>query len=242
MKVSIVIPAFNEERLLPATLSAVQRAVHAFTRQGWEHEVIVCDNNSTDLTGELAAKAGAHVVFEPVNQIGRARNTGAAAADGDWLLFLDADTLPSHRLLAHARAVMASGRHVAGGALLDWETDVLWANCAAEVWNAISVAMHWAAGSFIFARTDVFRSLGGFNQELYVSEELDLSTRLNRAAKELGLRPLQIITGARVFTSGRKLHLYSGREHLRFFIRSVLNPATHFRHPDNCHIWYDGRR
>ena len=48
----------------------------------------------------MAAATGATVVFEPVNQIARARNTGAAAATGDWLIFVDADSRPSAELFA----------------------------------------------------------------------------------------------------------------------------------------------
>ena len=55
----------------------VQAAAETFVRRGWETEVVVCDNNSTDRTAEIARAAGARVVFEPFNQIARARNTGA---------------------------------------------------------------------------------------------------------------------------------------------------------------------
>ena len=78
MRISVVVPAFNEERLLPRTLESIRLALTAFERRGWSCELIVCDNNSTDRTAELACKAGAKVVFEPVNQISRARNAGAA--------------------------------------------------------------------------------------------------------------------------------------------------------------------
>ena len=89
LKLSIVVPAFNEERLLPGTLDSINAAAQAFDAAGgWE--LIVCDNNSTDRTAEIARAAGARVVFEPHNQISRARNTGAAAATGEWLLFVDA--------------------------------------------------------------------------------------------------------------------------------------------------------
>jgi glycosyltransferase involved in cell wall biosynthesis len=77
---SIVIPAFNEEEFLPATLAAVRAAMAAQT--GACGELIVVDNNSTDRTAAVARSLGAQVVFEPVNQISRARNCGAAAALG----------------------------------------------------------------------------------------------------------------------------------------------------------------
>ena len=98
MRISVIIPAFNEEKLLPQTLAAVAAAVGAFRERGWEHEVVVCDNNSTDRTAELARAAGATVVFEPINQIGRARDAGARVATGDWFIFIDADSWPSAAL------------------------------------------------------------------------------------------------------------------------------------------------
>src|SRR5882672_352802 len=74
MKISVVVPAFNEERLLPGSLLSIRAAMEGFARFGWKSELIVCDNNSTDRTAEIAKSAGAEVVFEPVNQISRARN------------------------------------------------------------------------------------------------------------------------------------------------------------------------
>src|SRR5712691_9363869 len=100
MKISIIIPAFNEEKLIGETLRRITSAGKVFSELGWESELIVCNNNSTDRTGELAQAAGARVVFEPVNQIARARNKGAEVAGGDWLLFIDADSHPQPELLA----------------------------------------------------------------------------------------------------------------------------------------------
>src|SRR5947209_17655051 len=95
MKISVVVPAFNEERLLPGALSSIRAAMEGFARLGWESELTVCGNNSTDRTAEIARGAGAQVVFEPVNQIGRARNTGDAHASRDRLYFVDADPNPN---------------------------------------------------------------------------------------------------------------------------------------------------
>ena len=91
---SVVVPAFNEEKVLPRSLAAIRTALAAFD----DAELIVCDNNSTDRTAAIAREAGAQVVFEHVNQISRARNAGARAARGDWLLFVDADSYPSREL------------------------------------------------------------------------------------------------------------------------------------------------
>src|SRR5260370_36079569 len=115
MKIAVVVPAFNEERLLPGSLSGIRAAMGGFAWLGWESELIVCDNNSTDRTAEIAKGAGAQVVFEPVNQIGRARNTGAARARGDWIFFVDADSYPSVELFLDAADSLGSGRCLARG-------------------------------------------------------------------------------------------------------------------------------
>src|SRR5512134_3000255 len=115
MKISVVVPAYNEERLLPDSLRGIRAAMEAFDRRGWASELIVCDNNSTDRTAAIAREAGARVVFEPVNQISRARNAGAAEAGGDWIFFVDADSFPTAELFSEAADAIGNGRCVAGG-------------------------------------------------------------------------------------------------------------------------------
>ncbi len=77
--VSIVIPAFNEANYLPSTLRAAHEARTAFGQAGWNSEVVVCDNNSTDATAEVAKANGARVVFEPFNQIAASRGRRGVA-------------------------------------------------------------------------------------------------------------------------------------------------------------------
>ena len=76
MDLSIIIPAYNEEKLIAETIGRIQTAVSPLTTYGTQYELIVCDNNSTDDTAVLAQQAGATVVFEPDNHIAKARNTG----------------------------------------------------------------------------------------------------------------------------------------------------------------------
>ena len=86
MKVSVLVPAYNEAgRPRPRRSPASARPGPPSRPAAGPPSSIVCDNNSSDATPAIAAAAGARVVFEPVNQIGRARNAAAAAASGDWL-------------------------------------------------------------------------------------------------------------------------------------------------------------
>ena len=116
MRVSVVVPAFNEAQGLGAALRSIRHAMTAFDAVEWDSELIVCDNNSTDRTAEIAREAGAIVAFEPVNQISRARNAGAAKARGDWIIFVDADSHPTRELFVDVIDVIQQGRCLAGAA------------------------------------------------------------------------------------------------------------------------------
>jgi len=242
VRVSVVIPAFNEEKLIGATLQAVHAARAAFTEVGWESELVVCDNNSIDGTGDIARAAGATVVFEPVNQIARARNTGAAAATGDWLVFVDADSQPSRELFADVVETIRAGRHLAGGCVLRLDYAPKWTQAFVVLWTVASRLANWAAGSFVFVEAAAFQAVGRFNQALYATEEIDLSQRLNRLARERRLEPMRILTRHPLTTSGRKARLYTPGEHLRFMLRTALSFGRALNRRDACPIWYDGRR
>ena len=233
MKLSVVVPAFNEEKLLGETLACIREAAQA---PGWSVELIVCDNNSTDRTAEIARAAGARVVFEPVNQIGRARNAGAAQASGDWLVFVDADCLPVKELFFDLGQAIAGGKYIGGGSTVLMESDDFLARLAVRMWNRISRATRWAAGSFIFCRTAAFRELGGFSKELYAAEEIDFSRRLKRLGK------MTILHRHPLRTSGRKARLYSWRELSIFLFRIAITGGRALRRRDECFAWYDGRR
>jgi len=241
VKISIVIPAFNEEKLIAETLREVATAARAIRERGWQHEVVVCDNNSTDQTAAIARAAGATVVFEPVNQIGRARNRGAAAASGDWLLFIDADSHPSPELFGDMLAAIEIGDCVAGGCTISMATDDWGARQVVKLWNLASRLTRSLAGSFIFCEARVFQELGGFNLDLYASEELELSKRLRQYARSHRKR-IVVLHQHPLVTSARKLQLYSRRDYYRFLLRTAWARGRTLNSAKECHIWYDGRR
>jgi len=241
VKVSVVIPAYNEEKLLLRTLQSVNAARAGFADQGWDSELIVCNNNSTDRTAEIAAAGGATVVFEAINQIGRARNTGAAAATGDWVLFVDADSRPTRQLFADAVLAAASGRAIAVGSTVKLDGGgPIWAALAGG-WNLLSRVGGLLAGSFIMVDRTVFQQLGGFSSQLFAAEEIDLSKRLREVGRAQR-RKIVILHRTPLETSARKTELYSPREWFSFFVRSVVRPFSTLTRRDACSPWYDGRR
>lgn len=241
MHLSIVIPAFNEARLIGQTLESVTTSLAANATPSFTSEVIVVDNNSTDNTAELAKQAGALVVFEPINQIGRARNAGAAQATGEWLLFLDADSLLSPELLADIVRLIKSGQYVGCGSTLRMEGLPWWANLTLQLWTGTSVLCRWAAGALVVCRRDAFQSVGGFDQELYALDEIRLSKKLKQWGRQQGLW-FTILTRHPLKTSSRKISLYSSREIAAQIFRIFFLPKKTLQDKKHLSVWYDGRR
>jgi GT2 family glycosyltransferase len=120
-------------------------------------------------------------------------------------------------------------------------SDRLAVNTIAGLWNFISRVCRWMAGSFIFCDAAAFRQIGGFDETLFVSEEIDLSRRLKRLAWETG-REIIILHQHPIATSPRKIHLYSDWEHFRFVVRAILGGGRIVTRREDCPLWYDGRR
>lgn len=241
MHLSIVIPAFNEARLIERCLQSVAVSIAADQASSFTSEIIVVDNNSTDNTAELARQAGARVVFEPINQIGRARNAGAAQAIGEWLLFLDADSLLSPQLLADIVRVIESGKYVGCGSTLQMDGLPWWANVTLLLWTGTSILFRWAAGALIVCRRDAFQEVCGFDQDLYALDEIRLSKQLKQWGRRHGLQ-FTILTGHPLETSSRKVSLYSGREIAAQIFRIFIFPKKTLQDKKHLSVWYDGRR
>ena len=239
MKLSIIVPAYNEEKLIAACLASVRQAAQARSLQ--DYELIVCDNASTDATAAIAKKAGAKLAHEPIRRISRSRNAGAAAATGDWLLFIDADSILTPAKLEELLAAIKTGTLAGGGSLIDFDAKPWWGALAVHLWTAISLAMNWAAGSFIFCRTDAFREVGGFPPDIGASEEAHLSQDLKAwgKARKLGF---QILAGTPHISSGRKFQLYRFHEFLIMLIKIALSPRRSLRDNAVLKPFYDGRR
>lgn len=232
---SIVVPAFNEAAELPATLAALRTALAGLPDAA---EVIVVDNNSSDQTGEVALAHGAdRVVFEPINQIARARNAGAAVAAGDYLIFVDADTRISAELLVKTREHLQRG-DVGGGAIIRFEGAISGVGrFGIALWERISRLTRTAAGSYLFCTREAFQAVGGFDETLYAGEELSLSRRLRRWGRAQGRR-FEIVDTPPARTSARKLEWYSGPRIIGWMLFLTIFPfAVRWRRL--CGFWYE---
>ena len=232
---SVVVPAHDEEDYLPQALRSIRAAMAE--AKGFQGELIVVDNASTDATARVAACGGARVVREEHRQIARARNTGAEAARGRYLFFVDADTRISPRLLRKALGALESGKFCGGGTLIAFDR---WPGPAAEfslrIWTRLSKSRRWAAGAFLFCRRDAFLAVGGFDERLYASEEIRISQALKRWGRRNGY-DLVVLDECAV-TSSRKLDWFRWKDIVLAFVRLALRPSL-LRSREGCRFWYD---
>jgi glycosyltransferase involved in cell wall biosynthesis len=203
----------------------------------WPGEIVVCDNNSKDRTAEVARVGGARVVFEPHNQIARARNTGARAALGEWLVFVDADTRIPPEALREALDLLESGTVAGGGSVFRMDCGGNRSGAlVVRTWTWISRRFHIAAGSFLFARSDAFAEVRGFPLGVYAGEELWLSRSLKRWGRRRGMG-FRVLHRHPVSTSGRKLEWFPPWFLAGTFLLMTICPFLS-RSRAFCRIWY----
>lgn len=181
MKLSIVIPAYNEEKYLRQTLEALNTALKRID----DGEIIVVDNESTDATEDIAERGGARIVYEQVRNIGKVRNTGAENATGAVIVFLDADTIVAPRVFEKILDAMSDVNCVGGSVAVEYETPVRrpFMRFFMKLWTFLGRWTKMRQGALQFCRSDIFRELGGYDTTIYVGEDIDFHWRLDKLAK-----------------------------------------------------------
>lgn len=175
---SIVIPTKNEEKNLPNLLESIK--MQSFK----DYEIVVADAGSSDKTRMIAESYGARVVEGGMP--GPGRNRGAAVAQGQVLLFLDADvTLPSAKFLAENLAEMKrKGACVAGTHVKPISRNPI-DRAMHEVYNAYAVATErmrpHAPGFCFFVKKHVHDELGGFDESVVFAEDHEYAQRIKRS-------------------------------------------------------------
>ena len=206
MLLSVVIPAFDEEAYLGRTLDSL-RGAGAFLREreGVPVEFIVVDNDSSDATAEVARGRGANVVRETVRNIAKVRNRGAGAACGDVLVFVDADTTVPAEMLYHVFKAMSEPGCLGGALDTDYRPSKLASKIYLRAWRVVGRLAGLAQGATQFCRRDDFAALGGYDETLFMGEDVDFYQRLKRLARRRGGR-VRFIDDVRVTPSTRRFN------------------------------------
>ncbi len=190
-KVSFVVPAYNEEVLLPACLAAIKAEI---ARSGCDAEVLVVNNASTDRTAEVAASVpGVVVVHEPVKGLVSARRAGFGAARGRLVANIDADTLvPPGWLDRVTEAFERDAKLVALSGPYDYYDVPLRIRLATRLFymmgfatyafnkHVLGVGSMVQGGNFVVLR-DALERAGGFSDTFqFYGEDTDIARRMSR--------------------------------------------------------------
>jgi glycosyltransferase involved in cell wall biosynthesis len=201
MKISLVVPAFNEEAYLGGCLDSVQASGARF------HEIIVIDNASTDRTAAVAAaRPGVRVVHEPTKGLLSARQRGYLEATGDAVAYVDADTRMPVGWYDHAEDVLTNQPGVVSlsGIARYWDANAWQRFVLSFVWLAAPIG-YWIVGYMIYGAHFVVRrsaldAIGGFNRSIeFYGEDTDLAQRLSKQGKAKFERRFFIYSSARRF-------------------------------------------
>lgn len=188
--ISIIIPAYNEEKYLGATLEAIFASATGDGRLETvvRFEVIVVDNESTDATSEIASRLGAKVVGEAEHNISRVRNTGAAAASGEILVFIDADTTVERRIFERIDKALANERCFGGSVAVEYEATYKrrWIRYYLMGWQFWGRVLGMRQGALQFCRRAAFRELDGYDKTIFMGEDIEFHWRLERLARKSG--------------------------------------------------------
>jgi glycosyltransferase involved in cell wall biosynthesis len=201
MKLSIIIPTLNEERFLPGTLKSIIRQDFC-----GGYEIIVVDNHSIDETRKIASECGCLVVDGGLPAA--ARNNGARVANGEYLLFLDADVrLTDNFLQSLFDKIKKHKIAVGGGPLFPFDGD-LRDKIMESVFNAYNFATQYfyphAQGAFIFSRKDIHKKIGGFREDLAMCEDHNYVWRASKISRfKFILSPTVLISTRRFQADGR---------------------------------------
>jgi len=191
VKISLIIPAHNEETFLPNLLDSVDNARKYFSFGSSSIEVIVVDNQSTDDTAAVASEYGCLVVQEKKRIIAAVRNTGARVAQGELLAFTDADNILHPETFNEIEKAMSSSKVVGGATGVRSDRMSLGIACA----YAIVVPMVWVTGmdtGVVFCRKRDFRNLGGYNERHLFGEDVDFLWRLIKYGRLRGQRLVRV--------------------------------------------------
>jgi glycosyltransferase involved in cell wall biosynthesis len=206
MQFSVIIPAYNENDYLPATLDLIKKASIEIE---FPFEIIVVDNDSTDGTKQLAESFGVRVISENEHNIAKVRNTGAKTATGDILIFVDADTHVPEKLFQKIAVEMQNEKCFGGAVVVNYDNlQRRWIRFYLLGWKFWERFLNTKQGATQFCRKAIFEEIGGYDEKVFMGEDVEFYWRLTKSATQKG-GYLYFIDNLPVTTSARRFNKMS---------------------------------
>ena len=236
---SLIVPAYNEERLLGRLLDSVD-AARATCGSGDAIEVIVADNASTDRTAAIAASRACRVIAVEKRVIAAARNAGARAANGEFLAFVDADAQIHPDTFVEIDRALADPRVVAGATGVRPER---WSIGIAITFGMI-LPIIFVTGmdtGVVFCRKKDFGAVGGYDESRLVAEDVAFLWALRGLGKTRGQR-LARTTRAKAVASTRKFDEFGDWHFFSVAVEGLRHLMRRDRTRFTDRYWYKPNR
>ncbi len=216
--VSVIIPAYNEEKY-------IQNALESIKKQSYDRlETVVVANGCSDNTAKVAREFGARVIETPVVGSSNAKNLGASVANGDIYAFLDADSVMKKGLIQAVVNSVDEG-YTAGKSKIWSIEEGVKSRLICAYWDMVTRALmpipgfDSGSGAFVFSTKEFFEklvSLYGYGWNLEKLSLIDIN--FNVRAKKHG--NYKYITESGVLTSMRR---FKGRSFLGCFLEDAVD-------------------
>lgn len=235
MDISVVIPAYNEEKYLKQCIDSIKQQKSKFN-----YEIIVVDNNSTDETVKISKELGVRVIKEKEQGVGAARNAGTSIANGKYVLHMDADSRlePEYfeKLMKyfkeHSEVVCVGGQYVFYDATIIKNVlrkltffPFLW---FAQVFSNFRIG---PMGGCMAFKNAVYKKTEGFNKKLKFGEDSDLCRQLSFFGKIRVNSKLKCYTSSRRFKFNTKLFVLFLQ-----YLKMVFNRRSDYDFPHSSEL------
>lgn len=236
MKISLVIPVYNEEKLIRQTLESISRAKFQYESiKENELEIIIVDNASTDSSVEICKEFDVKIVTESIHNIAKVRNTGANFATGEIICFLDADSEISANIFLLIKERMCKDTYVGGGTKFKLDKRSLMYRCI-NVSSVFVTHILGISGVLIYVRKKDFEQLGGFNERYLAGEDIDFVIKMKKYGKACN-KKYSNIYGGYVVTSSRKFKTLKLKDLV--MQGGLLLHKSLRENPQKCKQWYN---
>jgi rSAM/selenodomain-associated transferase 2 len=192
MRISIIIPTFNEAENIAATVRYLQK--HGGMGIC---EIIVVDGGSTDDTVSLASEVGAQVCVSPEKGRGPQMNFGVQNSQGDVLYFVHADTRPPETFVQDIEKACMQGWTL-GNFRYRFDSDS-WLLCFNASFTRFSFMFCQGGDKTLFVRRELFIELGGYDPRFVIMEEYDFLRRAQKKGHRWVVLPRICIVSARKY-------------------------------------------
>jgi len=229
MQISVIVPALNEEKYIGLTLQSLRN------QDFKDFEIIVSDAHSTDNTVKIARKYADKIVICKKRGISIQRNQGAKIAEGEILVFTDADTIHppdwlskiNNRFRENPQAVAIYGNVYPLTSSRKLLTAYLGAELLKDSLDRIGIPLSY--GCNLAVRKDAFKKINGFNEDLETREDSDLTLRLKEVGEVKFVKDIVVWASDRRLKGGKKKLMKYWLDNVKFYATKKAQKYTCFR-------------